>query len=241
VRPVLAFLALLTAATTAFGQEAPRDPRLRIMPYEEGQVIALDGHLGYQMMIEFDPQERIENVSIGDSLAWQITPNRAATLLFVKPVVAHAVTNMTVVTTRRRYAFELRARDLVGPDDPRVIYGLRFSYPADGADSPAAPPPSLNFAYVTSGHAALAPRQVFDDGRYTYFEIAEGAEVPAVFALNSHGEEELTNSQMRGDIVVVDRVSDAFVLRHGRDTAIVRSANATVETSPPRVRRSGRP
>lgn len=220
--------AFLCAASVAQAQEAPRDPRLRVAPYEEGQVISLDGHLGYQMMIEFDPQERIENVSIGDSLAWQVTPNRAATLLFVKPVVAHAVTNMTVVTTRRRYAFALRAREAFAPDDARIIYGLRFTYADEEAMSEAAAPAAFNFGYAWSGSAALAPVRVFDDGRFTYFELRDGGEIPAIFALDSQGGEELVNSQIRGDFTVVDQVADAFMLRHGRDETIVRRGAAAV-------------
>ncbi|MGQ0534171.1 MAG: TrbG/VirB9 family P-type conjugative transfer protein [Caulobacteraceae bacterium] len=219
-------VAFVCAAGVALAQEAPRDPRLRVLPYEEDRVISLDGHLGYQMMIEFDLQERIENVSIGDSLGWQVTPNRAATLLFVKPVVAHAVTNMTVVTTRRRYAFALRAREAAGPDDARIIYGLRFTY-ADEQAAPDTPgPSSFNFDYASSGSPTLVPLRVFDDGHFTYFQMREGAEVPAIFALSSRGEEELINSQMRDGVTIVDRVADAFVLRHGRDAAIVRSGAA---------------
>ncbi|QGZ96827.1 TrbG/VirB9 family P-type conjugative transfer protein [Terricaulis silvestris] len=244
MKSALAFIVFLCVAGVALAQETPRDPRLQVLPYEEGQVISLDGHLGYQMMIEFDPQERIENVSIGDSLAWQITPNRAATLLFVKPIVAHAVTNMTVVTTRRRYAFTLRAREPVGPDDARIIYGLRFSYAGGQAAAEAVVAPSaFNFNYATTGSQTLTPLQVFDDGRFTYFQMREGGEVPAIFALDSHGEEELVNSQMRGDITIVDRVADAFVLRYGRDAAIVRSGvapPADARERPPSTRRGRR-
>lgn len=245
MKMVLAFIAaFLCVAGVASAQEALRDPRLRVLPYAEGQVISLDGHLGYQMMIEFDPQERIENVSIGDSLAWQVTPNRAATLLFVKPVVAHAVTNMTVVTTRRRYAFALRAREALAPDDARVIYGLRFTYADEPAAPEAAAPSVFNFDYASSGSEALAPLRVFDDGHFTYFQVREGGEVPAIFALDAHGEEELVNSQMRGDVMVVDRIADAFVLRYGRDAAIVRSGAAAVPSGtsaqPQRFRRGRR-
>jgi type IV secretion system protein VirB9 len=244
MKPVFAFIALLCTTGVAFAQDEPRDPRLRVLPYEEGQVISLDGHLGYQMMIEFDPQERIENVSIGDSLGWQVTPNRAATLLFVKPVIAHAVTNMTVVTTRRRYAFALRAREALAPDDARIVYGLRFTYPSEPpASETATGPASFNFNYAASGSAALAPIQVFDDGHFTYFQLRDGVEVPAIFALDAHDEEELVNSQMRGEFMVVDRVADAFVLRHGRDSAIVRSGAASAaEVSEPaqRLRRGRR-
>ncbi|MEZ5955697.1 MAG: TrbG/VirB9 family P-type conjugative transfer protein [Hyphomonadaceae bacterium] len=220
-------MSLVCAVGVASAQDRPRDPRLRVLPYEEGQVISLDGHLGYQMMIEFDPQERIENVSIGDSLAWQVTPNQAATLLFVKPVLAHAATNMTVVTTRRRYAFALRARETAAPDDQRIIYGLRFTY-ADEPDAPVTAPASLNFDYESSGAQALAPLRVFDDGRSTYFQLREGGEVPAIFAIGRDGGEELVNSQIQGDTVVVDRIADGFVLRHGSDVISVRRTGAVV-------------
>jgi len=231
-------LAILSCTGLASAQDLPRDPRLPIVPYVEGQIIELEGHLGYQMMIEFDPQERIENVSIGDSLAWQVTPNRAATLLFLKPVVAHAATNMTVVTTRRRYAFALRALDAVSPDDPRVIYGLRFSYPTE-ANAGEPSPTSLNFDYAMSGDAALMPVEIFDDGHSTYLRMREGAETPAIFALRDDDSEELVNSQQRGSMTVVDQTADRFVLRYGSQTAFVTRTGVAI-TPPERARRSGR-
>lgn len=230
----------VSLAGAAMAQDAERDPRLRVIPYEEAQVIGIAGHLGYQMMIEFDPQERIENVSIGDSLGWQVTPNRAATLLFLKPVAAHAATNMTVVTTRRRYAFALSVREARGPDDPNIIYSLRFSYPADAAAADGAPPADFNFDYAVSGEAAFAPLRVFDDGRFTYFQLPEGAETPAIFVVNHRGEEEVANSQVRGAATVVEQLSDAFVLRLGRDAVVVSRGGAAPEARAPRRAQPGR-
>lgn len=228
-------------ANLANAQETERDPRLRVVPYEESQVITINGHLGYQMMIEFDPQERIENVSIGDSLGWQVTPNRAATLLFLKPVAANAATNMTVVTTRRRYAFSLRAREARGPDDPNIIYSLRFTYPQAETTEAGAAPAAFNFDYVVSGSAAFAPLRVFDDGRFTYFQVPEGAEAPAILVVNHHGEEEVVNAQVRGEATVVEQLSDIFVLRHGRDAVFVhRSGAAASEEQERTLRRAQR-
>jgi type IV secretion system protein VirB9 len=231
---------MLTGA--AYAQDlVPRDPRLRVVPYAPDQVVAIDGRIGYQMMIEFEARERIETVSIGDSIAWQVTPNRAATLLFLKPTEAHAATNMIVVTTQRRYVFALRAGEATGPDDPRIIYSLRFTYPEEGGDQTASQtlpdPASLNFDYASSGSDALAPARVFDDGRFTYFEMAEGADTPAIFVLNRHGEEEVVNSQVRGAYTVVDVIADAFVLRYGRDRTVVRSGRAEADETPPQLRR----
>lgn len=241
MKAVLAVLTLfLCVIGVATAQEQSRDPRLRVLAYEEGRVIALDGHLGYQMMIEFDPGERIENVSIGDSLAWQVTPNRAATLLFIKPVVEHAVTNMTVVTTRRRYAFALRAREALAPEDPRITYGLRFTYAEDPVVSSEAAPATFNFDYLSSGSQRLAPVRIFDDGRFTYFQLREGAEIPAIFALAEEGDEELVNSQMQGDVVVVDLVADGFVLRYGSDATIVRRSDAPLAAEPAAQRHRSR-
>lgn len=215
---------LWAGAAGAAVQPAPGqlDPRIRSVFYDPGQVVEVTGHLGYQMMIEFGPGERIENVSIGDGQDWQVTPNRRADLLFLKPLEAGAATNMTVVTSRRRYSFLLSARAASGPKDPRLIFGLRFDYPPEPAAEPAAaapePPSERNAAYTYTGSPGLAPARVFDDGRSTWFAFAEGPETPAIFAMDATGAESVVNSAMRGDYVVVDQIAPAFRLRRGKET-----------------------
>jgi type IV secretion system protein VirB9 len=197
------------------------DARIRIIPYSADSIVSLRGHLGYQMLIEFDPGERIENVAIGDSIAWQVTPNRAATMLFVKPIIDGAATNMTVVTTLRRYSFDLRAHEPRGPNDPNIIYSVRFTYPDARAAEPAPPPQpvmpqAINVDYSVRGTERFGDVHIFDDGLVTYFQFSEGVEVPAIFVLNDRNEEELVNTQARPPFVVVDHVARAFVLRSGR-------------------------
>jgi type IV secretion system protein VirB9 len=246
--------AWLIAATLAFAQgvtpePSHGDPRIRVVAWSENQIVRLRGHLGYQMLVEFDPDERIENVAIGDSLGWQVTPNRAATLLFVKPIARGAATNMTVVTNLRRYAFELSTREATGPADPNIIYTVRFSYPPPparagetGDPAPPAPAPTnvadLNLAYSTRGGRGMAPVRVFDDGAATYFQFAEGADAAAVFVIGADGKEELVNAQWRGPYMVVDQIAQAFILRIGRANVRVkndgwRAASAPVLSAPP--------
>ncbi|MFZ4122188.1 MAG: TrbG/VirB9 family P-type conjugative transfer protein [Caulobacterales bacterium] len=232
---LIAFLALFLSP--AFAQ-APADPtpppadsRIRVVPFDPDRVIALRGHLGYQMMIEFAPDEQIENVSIGDSLGWQVTPNRRATLLFLKPVQRNATTNMTVVTNRRRYAFALSADEARGPNDPALIYTLRFDYPPEPVieapvEQTTAPPVEqapieLNFQYSFSGSQRAAPARVFDDGVFTYFQFDAQSDAPAIFVVGTDGQEELANAQSRAGSMVIDRVARTFVLRYGRERAVV--------------------
>lgn len=248
--------AWLMAATLAFAQgvtpEPSRgDPRIRIVPWSENQVVRLRGHLGYQMLVEFDPNERIENVAIGDSLGWQVTPNRAATLLFVKPIARGAATNMSVITNLRRYSFELSAREATGPSDPNIIYTVRFSYPppppraAPTTAEMSGPAPAnigdLNLAYSTRGGRGMPPVRVFDDGVATYFQFAEAADAAAVFVIGADGKEELVNAQWRGPYFVVDQIAKDFVLRIGRASVKVRNdgwrAPATPSLIPPPARK----
>jgi type IV secretion system protein VirB9 len=90
---------------------------------------------------------------------------------------------------------------------------------------------------MSSGASALTPLRVFDDGRFTYFQMPAGSETPAIFVLNAHGEEEVVNSQVRGGFTVVDLVADAFVLRFGRDRALVQRSGFEQVDSPVRSRR----
>lgn len=95
------------AQTPVTPRPGPGDSRIREVYYDRDAVVRVEGRLGYEMMIEFNPSERIENVSIGDALAWQVSPNRKATLLFLKPMAKARDTSMTVVTSDHVYSFLL--------------------------------------------------------------------------------------------------------------------------------------
>jgi type IV secretion system protein VirB9 len=221
--PLLFALGLWAAPALAaeHPMPGPSDPRIRVVRYDPNNVIELKGTLGYAMSIEFGDDEKIENVSIGDSLAWQVTPNRRANLLFVKPMRRDAVTNMGVYTNLRHYMFDLS----VGPSSRRhVIFGVRFDYPAPAtaAVTPAAPvgpalPNDVNHAYSYEGSLRNLPSRVFDDGHSTYFAFAESADYPAIFALEG-AQESVVNVVTRDGFLVVDRVAPAFVLRAGTET-----------------------
>ena len=195
------------------------DPRNRVVEYDPAQVVELRGVLGYQMLIQFAPDEKIENVAIGDSLGWQVTPNRAANLLFVKPMSKGPGTNMTVVTDLRRYEFALSVTRHAAPKS--IIYTLSFKYPPPPKTAETekkeihAPPKVANSAYSYDGSKKLVPSRIFDDGHATYFQFPKGRDYPAIFAVDADKGEAVVNSHMRDGYVVVDRVARGFVLRQG--------------------------
>jgi type IV secretion system protein VirB9 len=199
----------------------PIDPRVRTVLFKEDTIVALRGHYGYQMTVEFGGDERIENVSIGDSLAWQVTPNRRADTLFLKPIEFDAATNMSVITSKRRYTFQLSAEAPSGPGDPNIIYRVKFTYPpeivAPQADVTPKAPEIGNRSYSVSGSVRNMPSQIYDDGTLTFFEWPVGTPTPAVFAVGTEGQEAVVNFVMRGSLMVVERVSPSFILRNGTD------------------------
>ena len=219
-------LPLVIAAGLAFAGLAgsparAADPHIQTVFYLPDQVIELKGAVGWQIMIEFGPDERIENVSIGDSTAWQVVPNKRARMLFLKPLSSKASTNMTVITTSRQYAFNLS----VAARHTGTPWLLRFTYPPAPvvvvAEAPPPPPINLNFAYRLAGDPGLLPARVWDDGRQTYFEFGEGVALPAIFAGGPKQDESLVNLAVRGRVVVVQQISDRFTLRSGKRVATV--------------------
>lgn len=213
------FLMILTAARLP--EPGVSDPHIQSVLYVPDEVVRLQGALGWQIMLEFGPDERIENVSIGDALAWQVTPNKRARNLFLKPLVRKAATNMTVVTDRRRYAFSLEtvSRSATTP------WVVRFQYPQEvvqAVEEPPPPPPAaLNFAYRTAGAVSVAPSRVWDNGQLTYFEFAPGTPIPAIFVGGPGKDEALVNSLIRGRVVVVQQTGTRFTLRAGLQMATV--------------------
>ena len=224
---LLAVMACTVAASPgARAQEAyrpgPTDPRIRTIFYDPDRVVRLDAYAGYQMMIQFGSDERIENVAIGEGAAWQVTPNKEANLLFLKPLEHAPHTNMTVITDRRSYLFELEGHPAAAARPEGVTYVVRFSYPPPPAIAtvtappPPAPPERRNTAYSYTGSRELLPSVVFDDGHFTYFKWPAETTTPAVFAVAPDGAESLINYSWRDGYEAVEQVAPKFMLRDGK-------------------------
>jgi type IV secretion system protein VirB9 len=257
IRVGLSALAILALGAPALAD----DPRLVETLYDPGKVVRIEGRTSVQATIAFAEDEHIENVAIGDSQSWQVTPNKRANLLFVKPLSPTATTNMTVVTDRHTYLF-----DLVASPRAKPLYVLRFTYPkeaesakphladpggtnaleAAAASDPDAvvDPAALNFAWVGKGERKLLPSRTYDDGEATFLAWPAGEPVPAILIKDAAGTEGPVNFTVRGDVVVIDGVPREIVLRSGRDSATLtnngplsaprQSALAQSETSPKR-------
>jgi type IV secretion system protein VirB9 len=231
-RPISA-VALAAALAAVFAASAARaapaayadysDARIRTLMYDQDRVVQVNAFFGYQLMIRFGADERIENVAIGDGASWQVTPNKGASLLFVKPVDHASRTNMTVVTDHRSYLFELIANPSKGVSPAEMTYVVRFAYPPEPpvVVSPPPPPPpppeQRNRAYTYVGSRSLLPSLVFDDGQFTYFKWPDSASTPAVFLLDNYGAESLADYSFRDGYQVVEQVAPRFRLRNGKE------------------------
>jgi type IV secretion system protein VirB9 len=212
----LKLLALLIAAFAAQAQPGAGESRVQTVEWHADQVVPLQVAAGYQLMVEFAADEHIESVAVGDSGAWQVTPNRNGDRVFVKPLQSGLSTNLTVVTTARTYTFELSPLYSVSADMPYVV---RFTYPAADATAEAEPAGTMAGRYRLSGARALRPSRISDDGIHTYIEWPREAALPAVYALDERGQESLVNGMMRDDLFVIDAVVPRLVFRIDRDIA----------------------
>lgn len=130
VRIILALiLSVGSSYSFAYSNDMPltTDNRIKTYIYSPNEVYLLVLHYGFQSSIEFDKNESIETMTIGDSYAWKITPmgNR----LFIKPMEQNIRTNMTIITNRRTYQFDIVAKEFEDGQEKDLVYVMRFLYP----------------------------------------------------------------------------------------------------------------
>jgi len=129
------------------------DSRIRTLVYNPNEVYELKFYYNYQSFIEFSEDEEIEMISIGEAFAWRLTP--AGKRLFVRPLEIAAHTNMTIITNRRTYHFDIRSDEFTGKADEDLVYTIRFFYPQLGQPLPL--PPQLATPNVAAPAPAPAP------------------------------------------------------------------------------------
>lgn len=207
------------------------DRRLGVMVYSPYDVHKFVGYYGYQSSIIFAEDETIETISMGDSIPWQMVPNDNR--LFLKPIDQDATTNMTLITNKRVYYFELHAQEAKDINENGLMFAVKFLYPEEQDSShiannstnagPDLSDKSLyNFDYTISGPEIISPIKIFDDGKFTYFEFKDSENLlPAIFYVSSQGNEGLINYRIAGKYLVVETIRDRFTLRHDREVVCV--------------------
>ncbi|QDX27371.1 type VI secretion protein [Sphingomonas suaedae] len=213
----MVLVAALAFVGSSLAQVRPQpgagDPRLQSVEFRAEQVVTLEVATGYQLSLEFAPDERIESVAVGDSGAWLVTPTQRGSHLFIKPVETGVATNMTVVTDARTYLFDLQP--LPGPSS-LMAYTVRFTYPKPSTAASMlteAAQPTSETLYRVSGDRRLRPSELSDDGIKTYIRWPAAVALPAVYGIDDRGRETLLNGMMRDGLYVIDGVSERLVFR----------------------------
>ena len=242
---------ILSIAFILFGQslyaaQLPRflgsEKKFRSYLYNPNDVYRYIGHYTYQGFIEFEPDEEVNTISMGNPSLWLF--EHLGNRLFLKPVGENnSQTNMTIITNKKVYHFELFAKEASGINDPDLIFVVKFTYPDEKdkniVEFPKSQPtdePDMrnlalyNFNYQYTGEPSIAPMKVFDNGEFTYLQFARrNAEIPAIFNVDAQGFESLVNYRAAGDYIIVERVAAQFTLRNGNDIVCVYNTNLYVD------------
>lgn len=226
---------LAPAAQAAPGtpsQPVITDTRIKTLVYNENEVYRIVAHYGFQSNIEFGPKEEIDTISVGDQVAWQIIPSNRH--LFIRAMAFNTRTNMTVITNKRIYQF-----DLVSPAQNQMqrelSYVVRFYYPDEHWDNvqpantqpaqmpsiPATQRQSYNQNYTLSGPETMAPVKIYDDNQQTYFQFREGMPLPQIYRVTMMGQEEPLPQSAQGSLIMVPGVHSRFSLRTPTDVVCV--------------------
>ncbi len=245
---ILAISLVTTGAAGASQMMAsPDDNRIKTVSYNARDIVTVTGHYFYQTLILFADSERITECFAGDQEGWQIEYLKTGNGLIIKPVGENAASNLFCQTDKRRYQFQLRSAQAKNADDPSLTYQVKFIYPQDAMAEQAAllkkqtqevarsentaARPAFQTAYLYSGAKPPKPRTVIDDGTFTYFEFNKDQRIPAIFAVDDGGQEILVNHHVKGNYIVVERMSKQWVLRDGKQVTRVKSEATEEEES----------
>jgi type IV secretion system protein VirB9 len=204
--------------------------------------------LGLTTQIELSPSEHVVDFSTGFSGGWELT--RRDNVFYLKPKNVDVDTDLVIRTETHSYIFELRvvATNWKALDQARqagVQYKITFHYPGSVEFSSKPDPVQAlaplstrlekdrryNFDYdfaTRSRQRWLVPLAVYDDGRFTYLRMGDRTDIPtgdfpAVFAREREdGEDEVVNTTVEGNTVVVHGTYPYLVVRHGLDVVGLR-------------------
>jgi type IV secretion system protein VirB9 len=226
---------------------AEGDSRIRYVDYDAANVVKIVAKYGRQTFVKFANDERIEDLGGGDTAAWEIGVAQRPNSFFIKPKDRSPNTNITVITNKRFYNFELQ----LYTGRAQNMYMVLFRYPSEEAKARSAADSrkrtekllkngsaglAQNRNYMMQGSDSIAPIEAWDDGQFTHLRFAPRADFPAVYYVAEDGTETLANNHPEDDgaVIVVHRVAKKLVLRKGNlVTCIFNESFEPVGIKPP--------
>lgn len=254
--PLVLMSSLVMHASLINAQNVPvsfsSDARIKHVTYQENNVIPIHGVALTTTQITFGENEEVLDIEGGDTSAWMVTYHPHTNMVFVKPSSSQSDSNITVITNRHHYYFHVTNNKSVEKNQASATYAVKILYPevpkiqsapttsfvpSHQSVTPRKEAQKINWDYRFSGSPELVPLHVFDDGKFTYFELARNAPVPAIFAVDDkRGKEMTVNTRHEKQYIVVQRLAPQFTLRNG---AMVTSVFNVREIS--RIQQNQRP
>lgn len=214
-------LVLLATACPAAAEVLPvpdrLNPRIATLRYQPANSFRISVPVGGEMTIILPPGETLARISLAAPGDWQVNDSGNGQSITIRPFRPLPDATMSLTSSAREYRFVLSTTPVEASPLVASIVGVPR---ARRAPQPAAM--SGNMVWVLAGSDELKPSSIRDDGSKTYLEWPASLPIPAVFAVDRLGREEMVNGFMRGSSFVIDRVYERLLFRIDRAEAEAR-------------------
>lgn len=231
-----------------------QNKRIKPILSQDGKIVYLYGATAVTVKtkpyhttdIELQAGETISAISVGDTVRWEIAPayhgeGKNKTLhVFIKPTDVGLKTNITILTNKRAYRFNLESSKtqhmpIVGFQYPKhyqdIVAGLKVQDEIERAkerERTIANPEikekrmsiaDLDFNYVIEGDDPVwKPVRVYNDGVKTIIELPEKAKyskVPVLSVIDDTKQKGIVNYRLLNNKFVVDMLFHKAILVSG--------------------------
>ena len=229
----------MCAVLAAHGQGVTDTVRSASVTYSDKFAIKIPAVIERPVLVELESGEAIEGFvrSNPNEDAWEIMPK--GNRLLIRAMKGAKPESVTALTKSRSYIFEVTpvaaTPDNIARQTARVVVNMPVppKVPQAVPRAPVAEPPAplaateptsspraaarKNAQYsmqVVSETVDIRPREVFDDGRFTYFRFPANLEIPAIYRSVPDAKEEwIVNFHREGDYLVMQAVAPLWTLR----------------------------
>lgn len=232
----------ISCAFNAIAEQIPKssdkDIRIKFVEYDPFNVVKFYTARSNSTEIVFGEGEFIINLMYGSSGNWE--DSTIKNRLYIKPKLKTIdASNINILTNKRRYLLQA---NVCSNDCKNNVYSLIYTYGKDNktkeelkieehnlASKILKNAPKIeqrNYQYTAQGNQELRPVNAWDNGRFTYLQLANYKNIPAVYSVQEDGTESLTNSHIENkNTIVIHQLSKLFILRAGKKVLAIHNEN----------------